>query len=118
MENLDELSIDQLHERVIAENWALLEQTLGVLEQIVIKVEQMPERAPALFLLAQPLEMQFAVRRRQHDDLQASWGLWQVRGFFDKKAHAKEERSRLVQLLADHEKWRETLQQAEESLNS
>lgn len=118
MENLDELSIDQLHERVIAENWALLEQTLEVLEQIAIKVEQMPERAFALFSLAQPLQMQFDVRERQHDVLQASWGLWQAQGFFGKRLQAKEERAGLMRLFADHEMWRNTLREVEENLNS
>ena len=118
MENLDKLSIDQLHEKVIAENWALLEQTLGVIEQIAIKVEQTPEQAPALFLLAQSLQMLFDLRKRQHDELKASWGLWQLRGFFDKRSQAKEERARLVQLLADHKEWRKTLHGAEESLKS
>jgi hypothetical protein len=116
VENLDELSIDQLHEKVIAENWALLERTLEVLEQIANKVEQRPEQEFALLLLAQPLQILFDVRRRQHDVLQASWGLWQARGFFDKRLQAKEERVGLMQLLADHEKWRKTLRKAEESL--
>lgn len=118
MENLDELSIDQLYEGVVAENWALLEQTLEILDQIVCKAGQMPAQAAALLLLAQPLWMQFDVRKQQHDGLQESWGLWRARGFFDKRLQAKEERAGLMRLFAEHEKWRKTLQEVGDSLNS
>ena len=117
VENLDKLSIDQLYEKVIAENRALLEQTLNVLEQIANKIKQAPDQV-ALLLLAQPLRMQFDVRKRQYDALQESWGLWKALGFLGKKLQANEERAWLVKQFADTKMWRKTLSQAEEKLSS